>query len=138
VTARPILLDTHAVVWMPDAGKLSAAAEGALREAQQLDTPVFISPISAWEIGLLVARSKLALPTSPGAWLKAMTDAGLAWAAMTADVLISSSFLPGDIHDDPADRILVATARAYGYRLMTRDQRLLHYGAAGHLQVIAC
>ncbi|MEO6341494.1 MAG: type II toxin-antitoxin system VapC family toxin [Caulobacteraceae bacterium] len=138
MTARPILLDTHAIIWMPDAGKLSAAAEGILLEAQQLDTPVFISPISAWEIGLLVARGKIALPVSPGVWLKAMTDSGLAWAGLPPDVLISSSFLPGDIHGDPADRILVSTARTYGYRLMTRDRRLLDYGAAGHVQVIAC
>jgi PIN domain nuclease of toxin-antitoxin system len=138
VTARPILLDTHAIIWLPDAGTLSAAAEGALQEAQQQDAPVFMSPISAWEIGLLVARGKLALPAAPEAWLKAMTDAGLAWASLPPEVLISSSFLPGDIHGDPADRILVATARTYGYRLMTRDQRLLDYGAAGHVQVIAC
>ncbi len=138
MTTRPILLDTHAVIWMPDAGKLSAAAESALLEAQRLDTPIFISPISAWEIGLLVARGKIALPVSPEAWLKAMTDSGLAWASLAPDILIASSFLPGDLHGDPADRILVATARAYGYRLMTRDRRLLDYGGAGHVQVIAC
>jgi PIN domain nuclease of toxin-antitoxin system len=138
LTERPILLDTHAIIWMPDAGKLSAPAEDALQEAQEQDIPVLMSPISAWEIGLLVARGKVALPVSPAAWLKTMTDAGLAWADLSPDVLISSSFLPGDIHGDPADRILVATARTYGYRLMTRDRRLLDYGAAGHVQVIAC
>lgn len=64
----------------------------------------------------------------PGAYL----------APMPPEVLIASSELPGDLHKDPADRILAATARRYGYRLMTRDRPLLSYAAAGHLQAIAC
>ena len=86
----------------------------------------------------MVARGRVALPIPPGAWLKAMTEAGLAWASLSPEVLVASSFLPGELHGDPADRILVATARTFGRRLMTRDRRLLSYAAAGHLEAIPC
>jgi len=59
-------------------------------------------------------------------------------ADMSPDVLIASSFLPGTPPRDPADRILAATAREYGYRLMTRDTPLLAYARQGHLQALAC
>jgi PIN domain nuclease of toxin-antitoxin system len=59
-------------------------------------------------------------------------------AELTPEVLIASQELPGELHRDPADRILGATARQYGYRLLTRDKPLLAYAEAGHLQAIAC
>jgi PIN domain nuclease of toxin-antitoxin system len=74
----------------------------------------------------------------PGSWFQALVESGLKWAPLTPEVLIDSSFLPGTIHGDPADRILAATARAFGYRLMTRDRALLAYAEAGHLQAVAC
>jgi PIN domain nuclease of toxin-antitoxin system len=57
---------------------------------------------------------------------------------MSPAVLIASSSLPGNPPRDPADRIMAATAREYGYRLMTRDRPLLTYGEEGHLQVVSC
>lgn len=75
---------------------------------------------------------------TPAAWFESLIGAGLRWASLTPEVLIDSSFLPGEIHGDPADRILVATARAFGCRLMTRDRALLGYAQSGHLQAVAC
>ena len=109
---------------------LRAAADGAI--------PIFISPISAWELGLLVALGRIALPSSPADWLDEVIAVGASWAPLTPRLLIDASFLPGQIHRDPADRILTATARAFGYRLMTRDRALLAYAEAGHLQAVAC
>jgi PIN domain nuclease of toxin-antitoxin system len=51
---------------------------------------------------------------------------------------MESSFLPGSIHNDPADRIIAATAREYGFTVMTRDRALLAYAAEGHLSALAC
>ena len=138
MSSRPLLLDTHALLWAADAGALSPQAEAELERASEEDIPVLVSPISAWEIGLLVARGRLALPISPKDWFEAVIRAGLALAPLPPTVMIDSSFLPGAIHGDPADRILTATARAFGYRLMTRDRALLAYAEAGHLQAIAC
>ena len=57
---------------------------------------------------------------------------------MSADLLIESQSLPGDIHKDPYDRIIAATAREYGYTVMTRDRALLDYAAQGYLSALAC
>jgi PIN domain nuclease of toxin-antitoxin system len=51
---------------------------------------------------------------------------------------LAASFLPGDFHNDPADRFLVATARVMGVALLTRDRKILDYAAAGHVRAIAC
>ena len=57
---------------------------------------------------------------------------------MPTEVLVASAYLPGNPPKDPADRILVATAREYGYKLITRDLLLLEYGKLGHVQVLEC
>jgi PIN domain nuclease of toxin-antitoxin system len=59
-------------------------------------------------------------------------------ADMSPDLLISSSFLPGAPPRDPADRIIAATAREYGYVLVTRDRLLLEYAEQGHIQALVC
>ncbi len=135
---RPILLDTHAALWTSEQGRLSPKAEEEIRGAHAQSVGVFISPISAWELGMLIARGRLALPLPPASWFDQLAESGVVWAPLTPQVLIDASFLPGRIHGDPADRILVATARTFGYRLMTRDRALLGYAEAGHLQALAC
>jgi PIN domain nuclease of toxin-antitoxin system len=59
-------------------------------------------------------------------------------ADMSPDLLISSSFLPGEPPRDLADRLIAATAREYGYTLITRDQALLNYAEQGHIQALSC
>jgi PIN domain nuclease of toxin-antitoxin system len=59
-------------------------------------------------------------------------------AELSPDILIASSFLPGKPPRDPADRILLATARDHGATLITRDRALLQYGAEGQVSTIAC
>lgn len=131
---RPILLDTCALIWMVDEGRLAAAAETALRGAEA----IMVSPISAWEVGQLAARGRLLLSLEPRDWFQRALDAGLELAPMPPEVLIASSFLPDNALRDPADRIIAATARAFRYRLMTRDRPLLDFAEAGHMEAIAC
>ena len=57
---------------------------------------------------------------------------------MPVSVLVASTTLPGTPPNDPADRIIIATARAFGYVLATRDAKILEYGAQGHVRVVAC
>ena len=57
---------------------------------------------------------------------------------MPIDVLVASSTMPGTPHGDPADRIIVATAREYGLRIVTRDAKILDYAARGHVLALAC
>ena len=134
----PLLLDTCAAIWTTEEGPLSAEAERIIEEAFAAGTPVLVSPITAWEVGQLVARGRLALTRDPKAWFAGLLSTGVALADLGWEVLLQSTSLPSCPLRDPADRILAATARAHGYRLMTRDRPLLDYAAAGHLHAIAC
>ena len=78
------------------------------------------------------------LTLDPREWFRAALDAGIGLAELTPDVLIASSYLPSQLLRDPADKIIAATARSFGYKLMTRDRPLLEFGAAGHVEAIAC
>jgi PIN domain nuclease of toxin-antitoxin system len=137
--ALPLLLDTCAAIWIAEEQPLASEALTAIARSHRSGAFVYISPITAWEIGLLVSRGKLASPMSPQRWFERLLEAsGVRLADMSPDVLIASSFLPGAPPRDPADRILAATARECGYRLMTRDTPLLAYARQGHLQALAC
>jgi PIN domain nuclease of toxin-antitoxin system len=59
-------------------------------------------------------------------------------ADLSSDILIAASFLPGKPPNDPADRILLATAREFGATLVTRDREMIAYGEAGNVSVVAC
>lgn len=135
----PLLLDTCAVIWMTEKAPLAPTAMETLRTAHQSAATTFISPITAWEIGMLAARGRLQMLIKPERWFANLFEvAGVKLAEMPPDILIASSYLPGDPPRDPADRIIVATARDLGATLITRDRVLLDYGAQGHISVIEC
>lgn len=119
--------------------RLTAASRSAISTAQQHNDGVFVSPISAWEVGVLAARNRIKLTMEPRAWFEAL----LGWPAirlapMPPNILIASSFLPGTPPSDPADRIIASTARALGLSVITRDGELSVYAQAGHIDVIPC
>jgi PIN domain nuclease of toxin-antitoxin system len=135
----PLLLDTCAVIWMGENDDLSDQAIAALDDADDRAEQVTLSPISAWEIGMLASKGRFASPLPPQAWFnKFMTEGNFRLSGLSPDVLIASSFLPGAPPNDPIDRIIIATARAENLRLVTRDRAILAYGAAGHVNVIEC
>ena len=135
---RPVLLDTCAAIWLMNGDPLRPASREALAAAQ-VANEVNVSPITAWEIAMLVARGRLALTRAPTAWFAALLALpGVALAPMPPDVLMASATLPGPPLRDPADRIIAATARAYGHSIITRDAVLIAYAAARHVDVIAC
>ena len=139
MNGAPLLLDTCAAIWISQAERISDAALDAVQEMQSARGYIYVSPITAWEIGVLMSRGRLSSPLTPQRWFQRLMQApGLRLADLSPDTLIASSFLPGEPPRDPADRILAATAREQGCRLMTRDRLLLAYAAQGHLQVIPC
>ena len=134
-----LLLDTCAILWI--AGDLPIAKEAryAIASALEAEEPVFVSPISAWEIGLLASRGQISLQVAPEKWFGRFLEApGVFLAGMSPQVLVASSFLPGEIPRDPADRIIAATAREYDYRVVTRDRQLLDYASSGHCRALEC
>ena len=135
----PLLLDTCAAIWISQEQRISADALGALERARTAGDFTYVSPITAWEVGLLVSRGRMSSPMPPQRWFERLMQApGLNLAEMSPNILIASSFLPGAPPRDPADRILAATAREHGYVLVTRDRPLLDYAGQGHIQAIAC
>ena len=136
---QPLLLDTCALIFITQQARLAAAAVAALRAASDGGEPTYVSPISAWEIGMLASRGRLQLLIRPERWFANLFKApGVRLADMSADVLIASSFLPGKPTKNPTDRIIAATVRELGATLVTRDRALLEYGEAGHIAVVAC
>ncbi len=136
-----LLLDTCAVIWLAN-GNLSQPVVDAIILAG-LAAGVFVSPISAWEVGMLSNprgnRPALQFLPDPKAWFaKVMAGPAIREAALTPEIAVDASYLPGDMHGDPADRLLVATARHLGIPLVTRDTRIIAYGEQGFVQVLPC
>ncbi len=98
-----------------------------------------ISAMTAWELGVLVSKNRLMSSRPPLRWFEefaAITEAEV--QGVTPAILVASSFLPGSVHNDPMDRILIATARENDMTIVTRDRAILAYGAAGHVRTMAC
>jgi PIN domain nuclease of toxin-antitoxin system len=136
---RPILLDTCAALWLAADAPMAGAAMEAIAQVATAGISLQISPIIAWEIGLMARKGRFRSSLSPQRWfdhLRALP--GVQVCALSPEILLGSSFLPGKLHGDPADRIMAATARDLGFTLMTRDQALLDYAGQGHLAAIAC
>jgi PIN domain nuclease of toxin-antitoxin system len=134
-----LLLDTCAAIWLAGEQPVSRQSADAIQQARAAHTPIYVSPITAWEVGLLVSLGRMNMQMSPERWFARLMEApGLSLAEMPPTILIASSFLPGKIHGDPADRIIAATSREFGYRLVTRDRPLLDYAEQGHIQALAC
>jgi PIN domain nuclease of toxin-antitoxin system len=135
----PLLLDTHAAIWITEDQPLASRAAEAIDAAYRAGSTVFVSAITAWEIGMLVSRNRLSLVARPERWFqRLLAIPGVRLADLSPDILIASSFLPGTPPRDPADRIILATARDLGATLITRDRLLLKYGEEGQVSTIAC
>jgi len=136
---QPLLWDTHAAIWIHEKARLAQAALDALRSAHRAGVASYVSPITAWEIGMLASRNRLQLLIRPERWFANLFEVpGVKLAALSPDVLIASSYLPGKPPNDPTDRIIIATARDLGATLITRDRALLDYGEQGHVSAIEC
>lgn len=137
--SEAVLLDTCAALWLMSKARMTAKSRDRIRTAQRDGSGVHVSPISAWEIATLVAKGRISLSCEPEAWFESLLALpGIRLADMSPTVLMRSASLPGAPPNDPADRILAATARELGQALVTRDGALLRYGDAGHLTVVTC
>jgi len=132
-----ILLDTHAALWLMSGEELSPDVVKKIQAASDEET-LFVSPITAWEIATLVRKGRIALAMPVESWFPAMLGKGILLADMAPETLIASVFLPGTPPGDPADRIIIATARSENFVLITRDEKILQYGEQGHARVLRC
>ena len=132
-----LLLDTCAIIFIAENQAIHPLARQEVAVASG-NGGVLVSPISAWEIGLLAAKRGFAFLPDPKAWFQSfMVNPGVRLAPLTPEMAIESSFLP-PLHADPADRLLIATARAVQVPIVTRDRRILAYAQAGLVTAIPC
>ena len=129
------LLDTHAWIWMQQADAKLSKDSVARIESAQAERCLYGSVISVFEIALLEARGRIHLNSNIHSWLEeSFADEGIQLLPLTPEIAIASTRLPGTIHGDPADRILLATARIHNLTLLTRDKHLLAYGRKEHVR----
>ncbi len=122
-----IVLDTHIWVWWVHGDERLAATQGEAIAAHENDV-IGVSAISCWEIAKLVEYGRLELPCSLEEWFgQALSYPGIQLLELSPAIAIESTRLPGEFHRDPADQIIVATARVYGCRLVTSDDKILGY-----------
>jgi len=122
-----IVLDTHIWVWwVHETEQLTPAQHDAIA-ANETDL-IGLSAISCWEIAKLVEYGRLELPSSLEEWFEqALSYPGVQLLALTPEIAIESTRLPGEFHRDPADQIIVTTARVYECPLVTSDDKILNY-----------
>ncbi len=131
------LLDTHIFLWL-------MFGDQTLKERQTLEAAVstgglFVSAISCWEIGMLAARGRLILGLPCLDWVEqALVTPGVSLLEISPRIAVEASYLPGGFHNDPADRILVASARVQNLTLATRDDKILEYSRSGNVRTIVC
>ncbi|MBI4195270.1 MAG: type II toxin-antitoxin system VapC family toxin [Betaproteobacteria bacterium] len=133
------LLDTHIWFWLVRGreGQLAADTAAKLDQAA-LHAPLGVSVISVWEIALSASKGRIGLGMPVQDWIQSALDRpGFVVADLTPGIAVESCNLPGTFHADPADRFLVATARARNAVLVTRDTRILKYGKQGHVRTMA-
>ncbi|WP_281517549.1 type II toxin-antitoxin system VapC family toxin [Ferranicluibacter rubi] len=132
-----MVLDTHVLVWaVQDDPKLKRQAR-TLLDAATADGRVLVAAISLWEIAMLVKKGRLVLGIDVGRWIDQVTTLpGIEIAPLNGRIAVESVSLPGSFHADPADRMIVATARCHELPLMTADEAVLAYSAAGYLKTI--
>jgi PIN domain nuclease of toxin-antitoxin system len=122
------LLDTHAWVWwVTEDRRLSRRAKSRIQSSLS-EGSLGISLISVWEIAKKVENQQLVLDRPLDRWLdEAVSLRGMSVWELTRPILVDSCALPGPFHGDPADQILVATARHHRATLVTKDQRIRRY-----------
>lgn len=133
---KALLLDTHVWIWLMNDGPQAIQA-AALSRIEDSRTPLYVAAISAWEAAMLEAKGRIRLPVDCLEWIhRALNAPRLSLLALTPGIAVASTRLPGDVHGDPADRILLATAREHNLVLVTRDERLLAYGTTGYVTTL--
>ncbi len=124
-----IVLDTHALLWWASGDKvqLSAAAAHAIDE-ELAGGQIMVSSISAWELAMLVDRGRVALSMDIEEWLSVVSRIEpVNFVPVDNEIGAKSVALPGAFHKDPADRIIVATARKLAAPLVTADEEIRRY-----------
>lgn len=130
--AGPLLIDTHVWIWYLDGVGERMSDEGvALVRRSVQEEGVVVSDISVWEVGMKTAKGKLSLFPTANAWIeRASRRPGFSFLPLDREILLASTQLPGAVHGDPADRMLIASSALSGIPLATVDPLIIAYSEA--------
>ena len=132
-----LILDTHAWLWLEsDPGRLSRSARSPI-EAAARHGKLWVSVMSVWGIGMLVAKDRIRLSMPVDEWIhQASATPGMQMLGLIPDIALESTRLPDAPHGDPVDRMLIASARVHNLALVTTDEKILAYAKLGHLKAL--
>ncbi|MFP4309272.1 MAG: type II toxin-antitoxin system VapC family toxin [Desulfococcaceae bacterium] len=122
-----IVLDAHVWTWWThDPDRLSASQIQIIRE-HETDIPG-VGAVSVWEIARLAEHNRLEFPGGIDDWLRqALSCPGIRPMGLSAEIAVESTRLSGEFHRDPADQIIVATARDHGVPLVSSGRKIIAY-----------
>lgn len=122
------LLDTHAWIWWNmNPAHLSTRVTGRISNVKKYDE-LLLSAISPWEFSKLLEKERLSISCDPETWIEqALQMPKLRLVPITPSIAYRSTILPASFHNDPADQIIVATAREENAAIVTKDQRIRTY-----------
>ena len=132
------VLDTHVWVWLMLGDRHLGKRCRRMMEEAVSGGGLLVSAISVWEVAMLEHKGRLTLAGDCEDWVHASLGApGIQLSELTPRLAIASTRLPGPFHGDPADRIIVATARESATTLITADLAILRYADLGHVNALS-
>lgn len=131
-----ILLDTHVWLWCLNADPILTKTFTTSFEKSLKEQLVLVSPMSIWEIGMLVVKGRIEIEMDVLDYVNsALEIPGISLCTITPRIAIQSTRLPGEVHGDPVDRLLIATAHEENAVLVTCDKKILNYGKGRFIHV---
>ena len=132
-----VLLDTHVLIWLlTEPARIPETARSTIATVLERGGGL-LSPMTIWEIAMLVRKGRLSLPQPTRDWVATiLAHSGFSLCELTPEIAVDSNELPRGLNGDPVDAILVATARALGVRLATRDRNIIAFARQGFLRVL--
>jgi len=138
-TSEIFLLDTHILIWLTENDDRISNSKilPTILKAEKSNS-LRVSVITAWEIGLLEKKGKRIFLPDSLSWIKEVVNSenGISFAPLTPEIAVLSCNFSKDFHNDPADRIILATSISNDYTLITKDQKILEYARKNKLNVI--
>ncbi len=136
IKQHKLLLDTHVWIWLVSGNALlSKKCLNAIERCAEQDD-LSVSSISVWELAMLVEKKRISLEMDRLDWVeRALSVPGISLVPLLPRIAIQSTRLPGKIHGDPADRMLIETARHFNSVLITHDEKILSFGKGRFINV---
>jgi len=138
VNSKYLLLDTHVWVWLINADdRFNRKQYMKIIEQYSSQSAVRVSAISVWELGMLVAKERLILSKNIYQWVQeSLNGKGISLEPLSIDVLLESASMGDAVHGDPADRMILTTAKNIDAMIMTADDKMIAYCRRHNLNVM--